>query len=111
MKNVIYLLAISTMIAFNTCTDDIGIIKVIQSASDFPWDLFAGGETNCGFIIDSKLCNLNDIRIWLDNNSSSMVYLTHSRWAPTKIGFTKPDEAIKFSLRFGDYISQLEENG
>lgn len=85
----------------------LGIIQIVPSESEFPWDIFADGKVNCVFTINYKACSLNDIRIWVDKHATKTVFLCFCKWSPSKIAFTNPDEAVKFALKFGDIIERL----
>lgn len=89
---------------------ELGTIKLVDPDTRFPWEFFIGGEINCAFQMpDAK--NMNNIRVWINNNVEEPVYIQRSRWGlhPCKIGFTMPEDAAKFALKFGDAIEKLDD--
>lgn len=86
----------------------LGIIKIVPSESEFPWEMFIGGEINCAYGVRYKTDTFNDIRIWLDENASKTVFIHFSKWSFCKFAFTSPQDAIKFLIKFGDVIKKLD---
>ena len=93
---------------YDTC-HNLGIIQIIPSESNFPWGIFAEGEINCAYQLRVEDYSFNDIRIWINENTTKMVYLYYSNWAPCKFAFTDPEDAATFALKFGDVIKRLVE--
>ncbi len=94
---------------------DLGIIKIVHTAGDFPWPIFMDGEINCAFQFDldhSSLAHMrssmNDIRHWINENVKETVYLEYSHWSPCRLAFTSPKEALIFSIKFGNDIEKLK---
>ncbi len=85
----------------------VGIIKIVPSESEFPWSIFTDGKINCAYTFSIEDYPINDIRIWLDENATKTVFLYFSRWSPCKFAFTNPDDAIKFSMKFGDVLKRM----
>ncbi len=89
--------------------NDLGLIKLIDSSTRFPWEFFINGEINCAFkTVNPK--GMNDIRIWINKNVEDTVYIERSRWGEHSciIGFTNSEDAIKFSIKFGDLIKKFD---
>ncbi len=87
---------------------DLGLIRLVDPDSRFPWEFFMNGEVNCAFqTLNDK--DMNDIRIWINKNAGETVYIEHGKWSeyPCTIGFTNPEDAIKFLIKFSDLIKKI----
>ena len=88
---------------------DLGIIKLVDSDTKFPWEFFINGEINCAFQTATPK-HMNDIRIWINQNSEGTVYIERYRYGPrpVSIAFTNPEDAAKFVLKFGDLVKKYD---
>lgn len=84
-------------------------IKLINPDTRFPWIFFKNGKVNCVFQLPNSE-NINDIRIWINNNIEDSVYLEYSCWSrqSINIAFANPNDAIKFNIQFGEIIKKLD---
>ena len=90
---------------------DLGMIKLVDPDTRFPWDFFSGGEINCAFETIAPQSRMNDIRIWINVNSKEPVYIERSRYVhqTVTLGFTCPKSAVEFAIKFGDIIKKLDD--
>lgn len=88
---------------------DLGVIKIIDSDTRFPWEFFCNGEINCAFRL-SNPTNINDIRVWINKHIEEPAYIERSRWGDRsyKIAFTSQEDASRFVLKFGDLIKNYD---
>lgn len=87
---------------------DLGVIKIVQAEGEFPWGIFVGGEINCAYGFDIKNCSINDMRVWVNEHAAGTVYLQYGKWTPCRFAFTNPDDAIQFSIKFGDILTRIK---
>lgn len=86
---------------------DLGVIKIVRSSSEFPWGIFTSGKINCAYSFNEADCPINDMRLWLNTNAVDRVYLQYTKWTLCRIAFTNLDDAIQFSIKFGDVLQKL----
>lgn len=91
---------------------DLGVIKLIDPDTRFPWAFFSGGKINCAFVTVGPQSYMNDIRIWINVNAKEPVYIERSRYVhqTVTLGFTNPETAVEFAIKFGDMIKKLDDD-
>lgn len=87
------------------------ITFISMPSSDFPYPLFLDDkEINCGYSID-RLNITASFRTWLNENIEHQLYIIsrdHSCYYGLSLFFTHPEDAIKFTMKFGDKIKKFD---